>query len=172
MNNNKLSEITSSNTKSHLLNDPYSNKINKEDFTLIWLDKTLDKDINDSRQISKLRQAVDDLKTYLPPEPKAKLDMIEILRKHYHDNETQLKIIDEFDKNEKDESAVTWYTKETCIYKIVNRIFRQGQIDEIYNYRTFIKDLAEQLNQLYTGQLTLYRDEWGLSEITVYRGAG
>ncbi|CAF1292715.1 unnamed protein product [Didymodactylos carnosus] len=289
MNNNKLSEITSSNTKSHLFNDPYSNKINKEDFTLIWLDKTLDKDINDSRQISKLRQAVDDLKTYvdlnecenyirshehenivivvsgtygqhivpnihdltqikriyvfclneashiewtknymkvnnniftqteklleslkpyirqyqqtlliqksivdvenktadfkwarllidtliqLPPEPKAKLEMIETLRKHYHDNETQRKIIDEFDKNEKDESAVTWYTKETCIYKIVNRIFRQEQIDEIYNYRAFIKDLAEQLNQLYTDQLTLYRDEWGLSEITVYRGAG
>ncbi|CAF3411156.1 unnamed protein product, partial [Rotaria sp. Silwood2] len=267
---------------------PCSNKINKEDFTLIWLDQTLDKDINDSRDTSKLRQAVDDLNTYVdlnecenyirshqneniifvvsgtygqhivpnihdliqikriyvfclneanhiewikkyykvnnntftqtekllealkpyirqyqqtlliqksivdvenkttdfkwarfltdtliqsPPESKAKVEMIETLRKQYHDNSFQLNFIDEFDKNENDESAVTWYTKEGCIYKIVNRIFREEQIDEIFNYRAFIKELAEQLNQLYIDQIEEYR-EWGISKITVYRGAG
>ncbi|CAF3945139.1 unnamed protein product [Rotaria sp. Silwood1] len=288
MNNTKLTDITSSNTESHLLNDPYSNKINKEDFTLIWLDKTLDKDINDSRQTSKLRQAVDDLKTYvdlnecenyirsheneniifvvsgtygqhivpnihdltqikriyvfcrneashiewikkyikvnnniftqtekllealkpyirqyqqtlliqksivdvqnktadfkwarllidtlirLPPESKAKAEMNETLRKYYHDNPATLQFIDTFERNEQNESAIKWYTKETCLYQIVNRIFREEQIDEIYNYRAFIKDLAEQLNQLYIDQITLYR-EYGTSGVIVYRGAG
>ena len=64
-NSAKMIENPLSSSESHLLHALYSNKTNKEDFTLIWLDKTLDKDVNDSRQISKLCQAVDDLKTYV-----------------------------------------------------------------------------------------------------------
>jgi len=128
-------------------------------------------DVQNKRADFKWARLLIDKLIQLAPEPKAKTEMVETLKKHYHNNAAQLKFIDDFDRNEKNESALNWYTKEGFIYKIVNRMFREEQIDEIYNYRAFIKELAERLNQLHTEQIKEYRER-GISKITVYRGTG
>ena len=99
----------------------------------------------------------------------SKEEMIEHLRFISVDNETSRNQIDDFEQNYHSNAAIQWYTRETCLYKLVNRALRYEDMESIIKYRFFIIDLYQKLDELYQQMIEQIR----YSEakiITYYRG--
>ncbi|CAF0908829.1 unnamed protein product [Didymodactylos carnosus] len=80
----------------------------------------------------------------------------------YRDDATKLAEIERFRDTYKQQEAITWYTKDSFIYRLVNKALRTEDIDLLYSFRFFITDLCAQLEERSRRQnkenkLTLYR---------------
>ncbi|CAF2102433.1 unnamed protein product [Rotaria magnacalcarata] len=100
---------------------------------------------------------------------KAKTKFINYLHNSYADNKQELVATKQFEKGYKNYSAAWWYTKESFIYAVLNAALRIPNVDIIVNMSFFIKDLHEQIKEVYmqkkeTENLTLYRGQ-GMSII-------
>ncbi|CAM4970633.1 unnamed protein product [Rotaria socialis] len=94
----------------------------------------------------------------------AKDDMFYECVAQYDGNEIELKRILDFYKTYIAEQAISWYTRNSFLYRLLNKAFRIQNINIIYKFRYFIKHLYNQLRDV---QLQQSED---LSSITVYRG--
>ncbi|CAF2082743.1 unnamed protein product [Rotaria magnacalcarata] len=100
-----------------------------------------------------------------PSSKKAKSDMLKECRQQYYDNKREIDIIQEFDKEYCAENAIAWYTRECFLYKIVNKALRTDNIDVIFKFRFFIKDLYEELSKMHATYIASVP-----SIVYVYRG--
>ncbi|CAF1448623.1 unnamed protein product, partial [Adineta steineri] len=89
-----------------------------------------------------------------------------ILKYFEPDDKTDQKIMKEFDKEYEPSKAIHWYTKESCIYKILNKALRTQNIDDINPFGYFIRDLDTQLEK----EHKLFVKQQNKSSIQVYRG--
>ena len=81
----------------------------------------------------------------LPRDVQAKQQMIEVCREYYRGNSRELKLIDLFEKEYRPEQAIRWYSKESFVYKLVNKALRSEDIFQLYRFRFYIGDLSENL---------------------------
>ncbi|CAF1320589.1 unnamed protein product [Rotaria sordida] len=81
----------------------------------------------------------------MPKTAEAKKTMVTTCRNYYRGNLTELKNIDDFDRTYKSSDAIPWYTKETFVYKFINKALRTEDVDVLYQFRFYIMDLSEQL---------------------------
>jgi hypothetical protein len=107
----------------------------------------------------------------------AKQDMIAECRLYYKNNSLELKKIDEFEMDYSPETVIRWYTRDSFVYRLVNKALRTLNIDIIYKFRFFIIDLYQELKQRHSDYLstinlnnnmirTVYRSQhMGLNEI-------
>ncbi|CAF4167834.1 unnamed protein product [Rotaria sp. Silwood2] len=99
--------------------------------------------------------------------PKAKFDMLEECRKSYASNSIELRKIDEFERDYVPSKALWWYTRDSFVYRLLNKAFRLKDIDKIYQFRFIISDLVEQLRML-------QREDHEISNsstiLSIYRG--
>ncbi|CAF1435592.1 unnamed protein product, partial [Rotaria sordida] len=79
----------------------------------------------------------------------AKNDMIEICRNYYRKNKKELSNIDKFEQTYKSEDAIRWYTKQTFVYRLVNKALRTEDYEAMIILRFFIVNLSENLRQEY-----------------------
>ncbi|CAF1122140.1 unnamed protein product [Adineta steineri] len=91
--------------------------------------------------------------------PRDKNEFLLQCREIYKDNPKQLKIIDEFEQDYADEYSLWWYSRETFIYRLLNKALRIQNIDFLFLFRFFIRDIEQQL----------YENQY-LLPIRVYRG--
>ena len=89
-------------------------------------------------------------------------------RKPYENNIHELNIIHEFEHNYRSMSPIWWYTRQCFIYPMLNRALRTLEGDTIVNMGFFIRDLHNQIQELYQNQVSTY----GGQSFTVYRGQG
>jgi hypothetical protein len=82
--------------------------------------------------------------------PKAKIDMLAECRQCYADNLAELRKIDEFERDYVPYMALWWYTRDSFVYRLLNKAFRLKNIDQIYKFRYIITDLVKQLRILQT----------------------
>jgi hypothetical protein len=83
------------------------------------------------------------------------VDMVYYSIFQYRGNTTKIKLIDEFYKSYKDSSkAIYWYTRDSFVYKMLNKGLRMMDIDVMYACRVFIHHLHEQLTVLARKQST------------------
>ena len=90
-----------------------------------------------------------------------KNELITICRQEYENNPNELTILDEFQKDYTADRALWWYTRESFLYRSLNKALRIQNIDLLYLFRFFMRDIAEQLRchrcsspmQLYRGQI-------------------
>ncbi|CAF1518114.1 unnamed protein product, partial [Rotaria sordida] len=75
--------------------------------------------------------------------------------------------LDEFQKQYNPTNAVYWYTKNTFIYRLVNKAIKTRDIDILYTLKSLIVDLQTQLEQLSTAA----PKKLASSTVTLYRGA-
>jgi tetratricopeptide (TPR) repeat protein len=94
----------------------------------------------------------------------SKQEMIAACRLYYRGNQKEMKNIDEFEKDYKSNQAIKWYTRDSFIYKLINKALRTEDIDALYTYRFYIADLCTCL----ANNCQILRDV--TSNITVYRG--
>ncbi|CAF1508606.1 unnamed protein product [Adineta steineri] len=83
------------------------------------------------------------------------------------DERTQLKEIDDFERNYRPEEAIRWFSKDNFLYRLLNKSLRIEIIDDIVKMRYFINDLHNQLAEL---QLSFIESLNGEKEIILYRG--
>ncbi|CAF3322514.1 unnamed protein product [Rotaria socialis] len=102
----------------------------------------------------------------LPRNEQAKKQMLDICRHYYRDNERQWKLIDDFERTYCSQEAIHWYTKQSFVYKLVNKALRTEDIDQLYAFRFFICDLSRNLAQQHKILV-----ESGITELNLYRGA-
>jgi tetratricopeptide (TPR) repeat protein len=91
--------------------------------------------------------------------------MIEVCRQYYRGHTKQLRLIDEFERDYRPEKAIRWYTKQSFVYKLVNKALRSEDIDQLHIFRFFIGDLSESLAREHEKMLS--SDE---EILTLYRG--
>lgn len=105
----------------------------------------------------------------MPQSVAAKMDMLNESRTQYDGQPDQLVFIKEFEnayKENKSTNAIWWYTRDCFLYRILNKALRTENIDVIFKYRFFLKDLYEQL-----GQTNVEQAKSSCSNIQiVYRG--
>ncbi len=88
-------------------------------------------------------------------------ELISFLEKEYKDNSSQLAIVREFEENYSYNQALWWYTRETFLYRLLNKAFRVQNFGLLFLFRIVIRDIDQQIKQhrcsspirVYRGQL-------------------
>lgn len=114
-------------------------------------------------------QIVIDFIQSLPETAETRADFLVECRQQCFMNKYQQADIDEFERDYQSTKACNWYTKDSCLYKIVNEALRKQNVRSIYSLRLFIKDLSLQLmknRDMDKNLITLYRGQRiGIEEI-------
>ncbi|UJR12093.1 hypothetical protein I4U23_016271 [Adineta vaga] len=96
----------------------------------------------------------------MPSNEIAQNDMRNECERAYRGNPVELAKIDEFFRIYNPKDSIRWYTKDSFIYRLLNKAFRTENIDIIFKFRFFIVDLYHQLKQLHRPFTdTLYRGQ-------------
>jgi transposase len=90
--------------------------------------------------------------------------MLEKCSDYYQSNIAELKKIEEFRMTYTMDRAAEWYTTDSFVYRLVNKVLRTEDIELLYLFRFYIVDLCLQLEQEHknlrlTQVLTLYRGQ-------------
>ncbi|CAF3827795.1 unnamed protein product [Rotaria sp. Silwood1] len=101
----------------------------------------------------------------LPRNQQAKQQMIQICKDYYRGNKKEIRAIEDFEKTYRSEDSILWYSKQTFVYKLINKALRTEDINLLYIFRFFIGDLSEALQQEHTKILSSKH-----KILNVYRG--
>ncbi|CAF1037181.1 unnamed protein product [Didymodactylos carnosus] len=112
-------------------------------------------------------QLLIDILLRIPRTIDARGDMLKICRSQYVGNDIEQKNINDFESSYSLNDAVLWYTRDTFVYRLLNKAFRTEDIELLFQFRFFIVDLYEQLKRLHA-EFVILQSEGHI--ITVYRG--
>ncbi|UJR24042.1 hypothetical protein I4U23_027007 [Adineta vaga] len=79
-------------------------------------------------------------------------EMIKEARFFYRKNSSQLAQIEQFEKNYRPGDAIRWYSRDSFVYRLVNKALRTQNLAILFKFRFFIRDVYEQLNKLFRKQ--------------------
>ncbi|CAF1450341.1 unnamed protein product [Rotaria sordida] len=79
-------------------------------------------------------------------------EMIDFCRHKFAGNQAELNVVDEFQEYYDACNAIFWYTRDTFLYRLLNKALREQDVDTLYSLRYFIKDLHLQLTERHTSQ--------------------
>jgi len=65
----------------------------------------------------------------------------------YQNNESDLAIVHEFQREYSADKALWWYTRDSFVYRLLNKALRVQNIDLLFLFRFFIADVYQQLKQ-------------------------
>ena len=74
-----------------------------------------------------------------------KNELVSFCKQYYKTNHVQLMIIKEFEKDYSSERSLWWYTRHSFLSRLLNKALRTENIDIIFKFRFFIKELYRQL---------------------------
>ncbi|CAF3309085.1 unnamed protein product [Rotaria socialis] len=83
----------------------------------------------------------------MTPAKTDKTELIELCKKVYKGNKTQLNVLRDFNNAYTPEKALWWYTRESFLYKILNKALRVQSIDILFIFRFFMRDIYRALEQ-------------------------
>ncbi|CAF2805015.1 unnamed protein product [Rotaria sp. Silwood2] len=72
---------------------------------------------------------------------------ISLCKNEYKNNENELNIIHEFEENYSANQSLSWYTRKSFIYRILNKALLTQNIDLLFTLRFFIQDIYQQIEQ-------------------------
>ncbi|CAF4691318.1 unnamed protein product [Rotaria sp. Silwood2] len=92
--------------------------------------------------------------------PTDKNEFIDLCKEEYKDNEEELAIIEEFQQSYSPDRALWWYTRDSFLYRLLNKALRVQNTDIIFLFRFFIRDIERQLEQYKcTAPIRVYRGQ-------------
>ncbi|CAF1173301.1 unnamed protein product [Didymodactylos carnosus] len=98
----------------------------------------------------------------------SKQEMLAKCRIYYQNNRKQLEAVDVFEQTYQQTDAILWYTKNSFIYRLINKALRTEDIDTLLTFQFYITDLSRSLQQKFQ---EMKRSEALVpSTFTVYRG--
>jgi tetratricopeptide (TPR) repeat protein len=130
-------------------------KINEPLPITFFLTNNPNNDLNDHFIYSQL--LVDYLLRVKPTSPDEN-ELISLCKEEYKGNDNELNIIKEFESEYSSDRALWWYTRETFVYRLLNKAFRIQNIDLLFIFRFFIRDIQRLIEQnKCTNSLWVYR---------------
>jgi tetratricopeptide (TPR) repeat protein len=96
----------------------------------------------------------------------AKEEMLSKCRSYYRGNVKEMRQIDEFEHSYKPNEAISWYTRDSFVYKLINKALRTEDVEAIHIYRFYIADLCKCLAE----NFDILIDSAPLSTLKLYRG--
>jgi len=85
-------------------------------------------------------------------------ELINFCKQQYKDNPTELQIVKEFERDYSSNRSLWWYTRQSFLYRLLNKALRVQNIDLLYLFRFFIRDLGKELeNNKCSSLLRVYR---------------
>jgi len=88
-----------------------------------------------------------------------KQQLIQLCQKEYENNQKELEFVREFENDYQADKALWWYTRQSFLYRMLNKALRVQNIDLLFLLRFVIGDIYQQLKQ--------YQHQ---SSIRVFRG--
>jgi hypothetical protein len=79
-------------------------------------------------------------------------EMLDEARRFYQNNSTQMAQIDDFEKNYHADKAINWYSRNSFVYRLLNKALRTQNLVIIFKFRHFIRDVYKQLTKLHRKQ--------------------
>ncbi|CAF3012777.1 unnamed protein product [Rotaria sp. Silwood2] len=80
-------------------------------------------------------------------------DMIEYCRQENVDNKVALDFTEYFKQNYQSDRAIWWYSLDSFLYRMLNRALHVQDVDVLYHFRVFIRDIHRAISQLYTAMM-------------------
>ena len=74
--------------------------------------------------------------------------MIQLCKKEYENNPKELVFVGEFEKDYRSDKALWWYTRDSFLYRMLNKALRVQNIDLLFLLRFVIGDIYQQLKQV------------------------
>ncbi|UJR12696.1 hypothetical protein I4U23_016870 [Adineta vaga] len=102
---------------------------------------------------------------HMPQNDHAKQQMLDTCSNYYGANERVLEKIQEFRSTYMPADAISWYTADSFVYRLLNKAFRTEDMELVHIFRFFIVDICMQLER---GHQAL-RDS-GERHLTLFRG--
>ncbi|CAF4010241.1 unnamed protein product, partial [Adineta steineri] len=99
-------------------------------------------------------------------DPLSKEAMIMQCRYYYRKDKMEQQKIDEFEKTYSSQDALHWYTRDSFVYRLLNKAMRTRNIEVIHAFRFFIAELHQQIHELHWKQI----QETDRRVTTLYRG--
>ncbi|CAF1294873.1 unnamed protein product [Didymodactylos carnosus] len=100
----------------------------------------------------------------MPPDNRGKRQMIQKYQEYYRGNRKEVATIQEHSDTYRRADAIRWYTRQSFVYKLINKALRTEDIEQLHIFRFFITDLCSSLAQEYKkmrerekGVLPVYR---------------
>ncbi|CAF3464339.1 unnamed protein product [Rotaria sp. Silwood1] len=109
-------------------------------------------------------QILTEILVKMPQLPTARDEMLEQWRQACSTGRNETNIIKNFCRDYNPKKALYWYTRNTHLYKLLNKSLRTENVDNIYKFRFFIADLHRQLTELFQSSKPMNH------VMTVYRG--
>ncbi len=114
-------------------------------------------------------QLLIDCLTRMKTDSTDKNELILLCKKEYEGNDVELAILYEFEEHYSANDALWWYTRHSFLYRLLNKALRVQNIDLLFLFRFFIRDIEQQLENIkctssihvYRGQL-MSKDEVGI----------
>ena len=88
-----------------------------------------------------------------------KQQLISLCQREYENNPTQLDLLHEFETEYSADKALWWYTRESFLYKMLNKALRVQNVEVLFLFRFVIADIYQQL-----------KEKQCQSPVRVYRG--
>lgn len=110
-----------------------------------------------------------DLLLYHLPYPKEQClqKLSNALKEYYNGNPIELRNIDDFQSQYKAEDTINWYTRETFVYRLLNKALRQRNVTLLLVFGFFIQNMYRQLKS----ENQKFKSEYSSSDfVKVYRG--
>ncbi|CAF3362845.1 unnamed protein product [Rotaria socialis] len=103
----------------------------------------------------------------MPSTARSKDDMLQQSFLLYKNNSSIRNKIHEFNRTYQAKDAIDWYTKNTFLFRLLNQACRTDDIDLLFSFRFFIRDLHHQIKEVYYEQRSKRNPQ---QTIIVYRG--
>ncbi|CAF2119483.1 unnamed protein product [Rotaria magnacalcarata] len=90
-------------------------------------------------------QLLIDVLIRMKPSQHDKNELLALLKKEYKSNDGELKLVNDFHMAYESTKAIWWYTRESFLYRMMNKALRVRNTELIFLFRTVIRDIYEQL---------------------------
>jgi hypothetical protein len=105
----------------------------------------------------------------MPHTAESRNEMLDECRRICENNDRVLAEINTFDQMYQSNAALQWYSRDTFLFRIINKVLRSNNVNTMFNLRYFLADLYEQLNELHIKESIF--DPYQKQQIEkVYRG--
>jgi tetratricopeptide (TPR) repeat protein len=92
--------------------------------------------------------------------PQERQEFIDLCAQQYKNNPVALQVLNEFESDYSSNRSLWWYTRQSFLYRLLNKALRVQNIDLLYLFQFFIRDLAQELeNNICLSPICIYRGQ-------------
>ena len=84
----------------------------------------------------------------MPRSDGAMSQMMQECYSRYENDKAEKRKLDEFQRTYTPSLAIKYYTRDSCLFRLLNEAIRKNKLYDIIKFRLFIRDIYNQLKQL------------------------